>query len=105
MEEAIRVRHCFQTSSCCYLYLVIGMLAGFARLKFPNLFFASVSSSSPMQAQVFIPYCIVDQILTCMGCVCLIKVDMVGYNDVVANSMTVTSVGGSEECLAVVVEV
>lgn len=30
---------------------------------------------------------------------------MVGYNDVVANSMTVASVGGSQECLAVVVEV
>mmetsp|Transcript_1312 Transcript_1312/g.4564 ORF Transcript_1312/g.4564 Transcript_1312/m.4564 type:complete len:511 (+) Transcript_1312:65-1597(+) len=54
-----------------------GMLAGWLRLKFPNLVHAAVASSAPVQAQV----------------------DMVGYNDVVAYAYSATSVGGSDACL------
>jgi len=58
-----------------------GMISGLARLRFPHLFHASLSSSSPLQA----------------------KINMEGYNDVVANSMTLESVGGSQACLDVIV--
>jgi hypothetical protein len=57
-----------------------GMMAALARLRYPHLIHASVSSSSPLKAAV----------------------DMPGYNNVVANSMTLTSVGGSEQCLNVI---
>mmetsp|Transcript_66044 Transcript_66044/g.137950 ORF Transcript_66044/g.137950 Transcript_66044/m.137950 type:complete len:535 (+) Transcript_66044:76-1680(+) len=55
-----------------------GMLAGWARLKYPHLIFASVSSSAPVHAEL----------------------NMVGYNDVIAEaySTSVQGVGGSEEC-------
>lgn len=59
-----------------------GMLAALARLRFPHLIFAAVSSSSPLQATV----------------------DMVGYNDVVAQSMAVAEVGGSQACLDAIVQ-
>mmetsp|Transcript_40824 Transcript_40824/g.95387 ORF Transcript_40824/g.95387 Transcript_40824/m.95387 type:complete len:324 (+) Transcript_40824:307-1278(+) len=55
-----------------------GMMASFARLKYPNLFHASVSSSAPVQA----------------------KVNMQGYNDVCASSIASELVGGSADCLA-----
>ncbi|EGD81876.1 thymus specific serine peptidase [Salpingoeca rosetta] len=55
-----------------------GMLAGWFRLKFPHLVHASVASSAPVQAIV----------------------DMVGYNDVVAEAYAVSNnnVGGSPAC-------
>jgi thymus-specific serine protease len=59
-----------------------GMMAAMARLRYPNLIHASVSSSSPMEA----------------------RVDMVGYNDVVAHSMSAEIVGGSQACLNTIVE-
>lgn len=59
-----------------------GMMAAMARLRFPHLIHAAVSSSSPLQAQV----------------------DMTGYNDVVAESMAAEIVGGSQACLDTVVE-
>jgi thymus-specific serine protease len=59
-----------------------GMVAAFARLKFPNLIHASVSSSSPVEAMVDFP----------------------GYNNVVAQSTANPIVGGSDACLAVVVD-
>lgn len=59
-----------------------GMLAALARLRYPHLIHASVSSSSPLQAAV----------------------DMTGYNDVVAQSMGAVSVGGSQACRDAVVE-
>mmetsp|Transcript_24505 Transcript_24505/g.39873 ORF Transcript_24505/g.39873 Transcript_24505/m.39873 type:complete len:485 (+) Transcript_24505:3431-4885(+) len=55
-----------------------GMLAAFARLKYPHLFYAAVASSAPV-GSVF---------------------NMRGYNDVVAQSFTKASVGGSQECRA-----
>ena len=55
-----------------------GMMASWARLKYPDLFYASVSSSAPVQAEL----------------------NMQGYNDVVAFSMNDTTVGGSPTCLA-----
>lgn len=58
------------------------MLAAMARLRYPHLFHASVSSSSPLLAQL----------------------DMVGYNDVVASSTAAEDVGGSQQCLDVVVQ-
>lgn len=58
------------------------MLAALARLRYPHLIHASVSSSSPLQAAV----------------------DMTGYNDVVAQSMGAVSVGGSQACRDAVVE-
>lgn len=55
-----------------------GMLAGWARLKFPHLIHAAVSSSAPVRAEL----------------------DMRGYNDVVARAYAVSHerVGGSPEC-------
>lgn len=57
-----------------------GMVAGFARLKLPNLIHAAVSSSAPWRAVV----------------------DMPQYNDVVAAALANPSVGGSAECAAAV---
>jgi len=59
-----------------------GMLAGWARLKFPNLIYASVSSSAPVRAEL----------------------DMRGYNDVVAEAYAVSheGVGGSPACRAAI---
>jgi serine protease 16 len=59
-----------------------GMMAALARLKLPQLIYASVSSSSPLQASV----------------------DMPGYNNVVAASMAAVDVGGSQACLDTIVE-
>lgn len=55
-----------------------GMLAGWARIKFPQLFHASVASSAPVKA----------------------KVDMQGYNNVIASAFAVSdqNVGGSADC-------
>eukprot|EP00286_Rhodomonas_abbreviata_P001794 CAMPEP_0181289514 /NCGR_PEP_ID=MMETSP1101-20121128/921_1 /TAXON_ID=46948 /ORGANISM="Rhodomonas abbreviata, Strain Caron Lab Isolate" /LENGTH=382 /DNA_ID=CAMNT_0023393737 /DNA_START=329 /DNA_END=1477 /DNA_ORIENTATION=+ len=58
-----------------------GMMAALARLRFPNLIYASVSSSSPLQGAV----------------------DMPGYNNVVAASMKAVDVGGSQACLDAIV--
>jgi serine protease 16 len=57
-----------------------GMLAAWARSKFPHLFHAAVSSSSPVEAVL----------------------NMQGYNDVTASSFADGLVGGSLECLAAV---
>lgn len=57
-----------------------GMVAGLARLRFPNLIHAAVSSSAPLQAAVEMP-----------------------YFDVVSEDLTNPLVGGSNECLSVVV--
>ena len=59
-----------------------GMLAGWFRLKFPHLVHASVASSAPVQAVV----------------------DMVGYNNVVAEAFAVSdnNVGGSDACRAAI---
>ena len=54
-----------------------GMMAAWARLFLPHLIHAAVASSAPVQA--------ID--------------DMVGYNDVVARSMSNPAVGGSAVCL------
>lgn len=59
-----------------------GMVSGFARLKLPNLVHAAVSSSSPWLAAV----------------------DMFQYNDIVADSLALPSVGGSAQCKAYVVD-
>lgn len=59
-----------------------GMMAALARLRYPHLIHASVSSSSPLQAQV----------------------EMEEYNEVVADSMAAKDVGGSEECLSIITE-
>ena len=59
-----------------------GMLSGWARYKFPHLFTASVSSSSPVQA----------------------RLDFPGYQQVVADSTAYPLVGGSPQCLGVVKE-
>jgi serine protease 16 len=59
-----------------------GMVAALARLRYPHLIYASVSSSAPLQATL----------------------DMTGYNDVVGEAMAAVSVGGSEACLNTVVE-
>lgn len=56
-----------------------GMLAGWARLKYPHLIYAAVSNSAPVQA----------------------KVDMASYNDWVAFDLRYELVGGSEECLCI----
>ena len=52
------------------------------RLKFPHLVHAAVSSSSPWKAQI----------------------DMQEYQDLVGDSLAVSSVGGSDSCKAVVVD-
>lgn len=57
-----------------------GMLASFMRLKYPNLVFASVSSSAPVEAQL----------------------NFQGYNDVVARSLSDPMVGGSDACIQAV---
>jgi len=59
-----------------------GMLAGWARLKFPHLIHAAVSSSAPVRAEV----------------------DMRGYNNVVAEAYAVADegVGGSAACQAAI---
>lgn len=59
-----------------------GMMSGFFRLKYPNLVHASVSSSSPWNAVL----------------------DMQAYQNVVGDSLAVTSVGGSDSCKAIVVD-
>jgi len=53
-----------------------GMLASFLRLKYPRLIWAAVASSAPVQAVA----------------------NMVGFNDVVAESLSTEVVGGSLEC-------
>lgn len=53
-----------------------GMMAGWARLKFPHLIHGSVASSAPVQAQV----------------------DYIGYMDVVSDSLSAEIVGGSKIC-------
>lgn len=58
------------------------MLAALARLRYPQLIHAAVSSSSPLEAVVDFP----------------------GYNNVVANSMAAEDVGGSEKCLSAIKE-
>jgi hypothetical protein len=58
-----------------------GMMASFARYRYPHLFHAAVSSSAPVLAQT----------------------DMPEYNNIVASSMAASSVGGSQECLDVIV--
>ena len=57
-----------------------GMMSGFARLKLPHLIFASISSSSPWQAQTNMPE----------------------YNYVVGESIKNPKVGGSSNCYEVV---
>ena len=57
-----------------------GMMAAMSRLRYPHLFHAAVSSSSPMLAAVEMP----------------------GYNEVVAESMANEGVGGSQQCLDVI---
>jgi hypothetical protein len=52
------------------------MLASFARIEYPQLFHASISSSAPVYA----------------------KLDMTEYNNVVARAFSLASVGGSELC-------
>ena len=54
-----------------------GMLAAWARIKYPDLIFAAVSSSAPVEAQY----------------------NMQGFNDVMPQSMGATIVGGSEQCV------
>ena len=53
-----------------------GMLAGWFRLKFPNLVHAAIASSAPVHT----------------------KLEMQEYNDHVTYAFTVPSVGGSQEC-------
>lgn len=53
-----------------------GMLASWARLLYPNLIHASISSSAPVHA----------------------KLDMPEYNDLVARAYSLPSVGGSDAC-------
>lgn len=52
------------------------MLASFARIKFPHLVHAAISSSAPVKAEV----------------------EMKGQNDVVSQAQTVELVGGSKKC-------
>ena len=54
-----------------------GMLAAWGRSKFPHLFHAAVSSSSPIQAEL----------------------DMFQYNDIVGQSLSRIDVGGSRKCV------
>lgn len=57
-----------------------GMLAGWFRLKYPDLVHAAVASSAPVRAEL----------------------DMTGYFDVIAESFNATSAGGSPECLDII---
>ena len=57
-----------------------GMLSALARLRYPHLIHAAVSSSSPLNAQV----------------------EMEEYNEVVASSISAEIVGGSNACLSAV---
>ena len=57
-----------------------GMLAGLARLQYPHLVYASVSNSSPVQAQLDFPE----------------------YYDHVSFALSYEVVGGSEECLNII---
>jgi thymus-specific serine protease len=59
-----------------------GMMAAMARLRYPHLFHASVSSSSPLRAEV----------------------EMEEYNEVVASAMAAEDVGGSQACLDIIKE-
>lgn len=59
-----------------------GMVAALARFRYPHLIYGAVSSSAPLEPVV----------------------DMVGYNEVVAESMKAPIVGGSDECLNIIVE-
>ena len=54
-----------------------GMLAAWVRIKYPDLIFAAVSSSGPVEAWY----------------------NMQGFNDVMAQSMGATIVGGSAQCV------
>ncbi len=54
-----------------------GMLAAWARIKYPHLIFAAVSSSAPVEA----------------------RYNMQGFNDVMAQSMGAAIAGGSEQCV------
>ena len=56
------------------------MVAALSRYRYPHLIYGAVSSSSPLAAVV----------------------DMMGYNDVVAESISSVDVGGSPACLSVV---
>lgn len=56
-----------------------GMMAALARYRYPHLIHASVSSSAPLQPSLEMK-----------------------YYDVVASALAATSVGGSDECLAIV---
>lgn len=58
-----------------------GMLASFARLRYPHLIHAAVASSAPTKASTNMPE----------------------YNNIVASSMATPYVGGSQECLNVIV--
>mmetsp|Transcript_7109 Transcript_7109/g.13494 ORF Transcript_7109/g.13494 Transcript_7109/m.13494 type:complete len:545 (-) Transcript_7109:239-1873(-) len=57
-----------------------GMLTAWARLKYPHLVYAAISSSAPVKAIA----------------------NFQGYNDVVASSLSKEIVGGSKECLMAV---
>jgi len=59
-----------------------GMLAGWFRVKYPELVHAAVASSAPVLAQL----------------------DMRGYNDVTAAAYGLPSVGGSQECTAAIAD-
>ncbi|XP_029475256.1 thymus-specific serine protease-like isoform X2 [Rhinatrema bivittatum] len=59
-----------------------GSLSAWFRLKFPHLVFAAVASSAPVRAEL----------------------DFVGYNKVVAESLSNPVVGGSSKCLDAVVD-
>ena len=59
-----------------------GMMAGWFRVKYPELVHASVSSSAPVVA----------------------KLDMNEYNDITASAYALTSVGGSDKCSAAIGE-
>ncbi|XP_055988093.1 thymus-specific serine protease [Sorex fumeus] len=60
----------------CFGGSYAGSLAAWARLKFPNLVFASIASSAPVRAVL----------------------DFSEYNDVVSRSLANTEIGGSPEC-------
>lgn len=57
-----------------------GMLAAWARLKFPHLIYAAVSNSAPVE----------------------VKLDFAEYKSVVANDLKNEDIGGSEECLQII---